>query len=271
MPVSSLRARWSRVAAWSCALACAMGCAMGCVWPAAAAGAARAPAPLQLEWQSLGDVSDFDAAGKPLPDSRHTRALLRLTNLGSTPLAASGWAIDFSCMAGVLAGAAGEAMQVEQLAGTLYRLRPRAGFAGLAPGAQLEAQIAHEGPVGNPTKGIDGPYYIEDARPSEGHPLARFRALPMPLQPGEVTPAMLYARYAQLQAASPVTLPPVFPAPLDWRAGEGTLRWSSLPGINAPPALAVEARRLRSLLAPCLLYTSPSPRDRQKSRMPSSA
>ena len=26
-----------------------------------------------------------------------------------------------------------------------------------------------------------------------------------------------------------------------------------------------------SLLSPCLLYTSPSPRDRQKSRMPSSA
>ena len=34
------------------------------------------------------------------------------------------------------------------------------------------------------------------------------------------------------------------------------------------PALAVGARRLHDI---CLLYTSPSPRDRQKSRMPSSA
>ena len=30
-------------------------------------------------------------------------------------------------------------------------------------------------------------------------------------------------------------------------------------------------RRINALIGPCLLYTSPSPRDRQKSRMPSSA
>ena len=34
---------------------------------------------------------------------------------------------------------------------------------------------------------------------------------------------------------------------------------------------AAEERILDALLTPCLLYTSPSPRDRQKSRMPSSA
>ena len=32
-----------------------------------------------------------------------------------------------------------------------------------------------------------------------------------------------------------------------------------------------EMRKLEELTRPCLLYTSPSPRDRQKSRMPSSA
>ena len=34
---------------------------------------------------------------------------------------------------------------------------------------------------------------------------------------------------------------------------------------------AFESRRGRRLVDACLLYTSPSPRDRQKSRMPSSA
>ena len=35
--------------------------------------------------------------------------------------------------------------------------------------------------------------------------------------------------------------------------------------------MAVEQGEFVALLGPCLLYTSPSPRDRQKSRMPSSA
>ena len=35
--------------------------------------------------------------------------------------------------------------------------------------------------------------------------------------------------------------------------------------------LIQDAEQLKSALAGCLLYTSPSPRDRQKSRMPSSA
>ena len=44
---------------------------------------------------------------------------------------------------------------------------------------------------------------------------------------------------------------------------------------EARPETAIEAGKLRSVLGiqvrTCLLYTSPSPRDRQKSRMPSSA
>ena len=40
--------------------------------------------------------------------------------------------------------------------------------------------------------------------------------------------------------------------------------------VNMPDGRVVEAK-LVGLDTPCLLYTSPSPRDRQKSRMPSSA
>ena len=43
-------------------------------------------------------------------------------------------------------------------------------------------------------------------------------------------------------------------------------------GMTALAALAGLTSRIRlGLLVTCLLYTSPSPRDRQKSRMPSSA
>ena len=46
------------------------------------------------------------------------------------------------------------------------------------------------------------------------------------------------------------------------------------PGRDLPPSREVAAElpfECPMLSAPCLLYTSPSPRDRQKSRMPSSA
>ena len=35
--------------------------------------------------------------------------------------------------------------------------------------------------------------------------------------------------------------------------------------------LEIKPGELHAVMGPCLLYTSPSPRDRQKSRMPSSA
>ena len=42
-------------------------------------------------------------------------------------------------------------------------------------------------------------------------------------------------------------------------------------GTGAAPIIARLAKELGILTVACLLYTSPSPRDRQKSRMPSSA
>ena len=41
--------------------------------------------------------------------------------------------------------------------------------------------------------------------------------------------------------------------------------------VTAQIVLAIDAAILSTLVLTCLLYTSPSPRDRQKSRMPSSA
>ena len=37
------------------------------------------------------------------------------------------------------------------------------------------------------------------------------------------------------------------------------------------PLMTVVNYSVQDIISPCLLYTSPSPRDRQKSRMPSSA
>ena len=46
---------------------------------------------------------------------------------------------------------------------------------------------------------------------------------------------------------------------------------NSLSGFTEVLKLKIPNIRMEKLSIPCLLYTSPSPRDRQKSRMPSSA
>ena len=43
------------------------------------------------------------------------------------------------------------------------------------------------------------------------------------------------------------------------------------PAVHGDPARARQLGRRYAQLGPCLLYTSPSPRDRTRSRMPSSA
>ena len=68
----------------------------------------------------------------------------------------------------------------------------------------------------------------------------------------------------------------------EWRnfLSEGSAEYSGILMIKPDPATIAQAVEMQKTLPPegvpleekdCLLYTSPSPRDRQKSRMPSSA
>jgi hexosaminidase len=219
---------------------------------AAPVRAAAPVSPLRLAWQALPSNRVPGQAG-PMPA---TQARLSVTNGGTSALPATGWSLWFSCMAGVQEGPTGEGLVIERAAGTQYRLRPAVGFTGLAAGATLVVPITHEGAVGNPSKAIDGPYLAYDDAPAQAQVIRDYIALPMPAEPEYVTPLSLFERYAALEPVAPVVLPPVFPAPRDWQAGQGTLRWLALPIIEAPPALQGEALRARALLQ---LYLRPAP------------
>ena len=60
---------------------------------------------------------------------------------------------------------------------------------------------------------------------------------------------------------------------VDWLSSEADVVVRFQGGHNAGHTLVIDGitYKLRLLPSGCLLYTSPSPRDRQKSRMPSSA
>ena len=89
-----------------------------------------------------------------------------------------------------------------------------------------------------------------------------------------------------VRATQVATLPAEPPTPINWSDNEvEALKWPPLQDeINARkkrvdevaseaslPADKVERLAAIAASRACLLYTSPSPRDRQKSRMPSSA
>ena len=92
------------------------------------------------------------------------------------------------------------------------------------------------------------------------------------------TDAVPYQEFARLIGKTPAAVKgmiekgklPVIemtdPQSTSGRAGE---YWVYLPAWNNGMKLAYESRPKE--IRDCLLYTSPSPRDRQKSRMPSSA
>ena len=56
----------------------------------------------------------------------------------------------------------------------------------------------------------------------------------------------------------------------DWSAAKATLTWLKQIGISVIPCTSKTAEEVRRFRR-CLLYTSPSPRDVEESRMPSSA
>jgi hexosaminidase len=100
-----------------------------------AASATRAePTPYALQWEIERSVFG------PGPDDARSRAILSLSNRSGRALPARGWALYFSCIAGVVTGPAAPNVVFEPVVGTLYRMRPAEGFAEVAPGATLRVR-----------------------------------------------------------------------------------------------------------------------------------
>ena len=124
------------------------------------------------------------------------------------------------------------------------------------PGPDCDGLLGHLAPggqvVGIPSK---EPYYWTEFNLDAGFDAA-------PLNGYKVG-----VRYYE-QFAFTVTIPPV---PPDTIGSTETTYTRSYPGFNLISQTLVQAGDNKFRTSTCLLYTSPSPRDRQKSRMPSSA
>jgi len=221
----------------------------------AAQGAARA-ARLQMRWELLRNEYT-----EQLPQGR-SQARMSLTNGDSSGLPATGWSIYFNAMDGVVTGPASGQVAMEQVAGNLYRIRPLAGFPGLAPGQTLHIDYYHPQVVIKMARAPIGPYLVYDSAPDTGMAIADFALLP-PTRPEQldkgnlglkdiVTPQDTYRSNARADLLPAAAVPPVLPTPLLLEQGRGALRLRAMPTVHAAASLANEAGLARAVLGDSL-------------------
>ena len=177
---------------------------------------------------------------------------LEVRNLDSHPLPAQGWSLYFNCIECAAAGPLAGRLAIEELDGTLYRLRPQPGFAGLAPGQSLNVAYRSPSPDAKAYRAPSGLYLVYDAAPDKAQAIADYRMLPLPrpdqLQQGQtVTAQDLYRRNAGTDVLPASALPPIFPTPLQLQQGPGTLHLAAAPAILAAGGLEQEAALAASL------------------------
>jgi hexosaminidase len=217
------------------------------------ASPALAQTALELRWQLEEDVF---SEGREA-----SRAAFTLTNRDSRPLAPRGWAIFFSALHAPQPGSVGAGFAIERVTGDLQRLVPGAGFAGLAPGESVE--IEYLAPLlANRSFAPKGPYIVFDDAKEVGHSLSYQAALPFERPPqGEgrdprvVTPPAQYALDAVVRDIAASELPPVFPTPILVTKGQGELRLTAMPTIEATGELQSEAAFAADYLRPYLETT----------------
>jgi hexosaminidase len=218
--------------------------------PAALGGVAGATK-LQLRWELQRNLFSAEA-----PRGR-SQARLVLTNHDSRPLPAQGWSLYFNCLDRMEPGELAGGLVLEHLAGSLFRLRPGPGFAGVAPGRTLDIVYYYPSLVIKLAKAPAGPYLVYDAAPDLGVAIADFALLPV-TRPEQldrggsgarpvVTPEDTYRRNAMADLLPAAEVPPVLPTPLQMQPGAGRLVLAAQPEVDAPAALKNEAALARSL------------------------
>ncbi|HJV71405.1 family 20 glycosylhydrolase [Ideonella sp.] len=224
------------------------------LWAAlvSAVGAAPAADGLALRWEIERNVAD------PAHADGRSRATLTLTNRGAEAWPAAGWALYFNCQAGIEPEGHDPRVAFEALAGTLYRMRPRAGFGTLAPGQSIALQVLHAEVVAKMDKAPKGPYVVFDSAPAEGQAINAFERV-VPTRPEQLsdaaialTPEAIYRRNEATATLAAETLPPVLPSPRAFERRAGRVHWAVMPVIDAPGALQREAQQATALLAPRL-------------------
>ncbi|MGW8393149.1 family 20 glycosylhydrolase [Pseudoduganella sp. HUAS MS19] len=193
---------------------------------------------LQVRWEQ----QDAGQAGR-----------LGIANLDRNPLPPQGWSIYFNCVECTDPGPLAGKLTIDGLGGTLYRLRPAPGFAGLAPGQSLDAVYRAHSPDAKAYRAPSGLYLVYEEAPEAAQAITDYQLLPLPrpdqLDKGQaITAQELYRRNADTALLPADALPPIFPTPLALQKRDGVLHMQSAPAIVAGAGLENEAALAAGLL-----------------------
>lgn len=190
--------------------------------------------------------------------------LLEFRNLDRHPLPAQGWSIYFNCIECAVAGPLPGHLVIDELGGTLYRLRPEPGFAGIAPGQALTAAYRAGSADAKMYRAPAGLYLVYEAAPDKAQAITDYRLHPLPrpdqLEIGQAVSAQeLYRRNAKTAVLPADALPPILPTPLQVQKGTGLLHLASAPVVVAGKGLETEAGFAASLLKQYWPASAPQP------------
>jgi hexosaminidase len=211
----------------------------------AGAVAATPDAGLALRWRIESN------AYPPAVQAPRSSGSLTIRAEGALALGSGGWSLWFTSAGPIRTGDLDGHLRIEGHNGSLYRLAPTTGFAGIPPGAELVVQIPYSAIVVKDTEAPLGPYLVLDGTPDIGRGIRRYLIEPRvrpeqlprdaPGEPSVVTADALYARNAGIADLPIDALPPVFPTPVEARRRDGLLHWSHRPRVEAGSGLAAEA------------------------------
>ncbi|WP_229258355.1 family 20 glycosylhydrolase [Duganella rivi] len=216
-----------------------------------ASAEATAAAPVKLRWEIVRN----EVAGQ----GGRTKARLSVTALRGQPLPAKGWSLYFNCMDGLVTGALPGNLVLEQVVGgSLFRVRPAAGFKGLPAGRSLNIDYYYPNLAIKMARAPVGPYFVFDAAPDVAYAIADFQQqLPTRAEqlkrPADkhalVTTQDVFHRNARADVLPASALPPIFPTPLELRTGAGRVQLARAPQVIAGPGLQNETAAARALFA----------------------
>jgi hexosaminidase len=208
------------------------------------AGAFASAARMPLRWELLRQLSD-----SKYPEGG-SEARLILANGDTRPLPGQGWSLYFNCMDGVETGALADGLTIEHVAGGLFRLRPGARFAGLAPGQTLNIVYRHPNPVIKTGKAPIGPYLVYDAAPDVAVNFTDYRLLPVGAAGTiAVTPADTFRNNLRADVLPAAQVPLVLPTPQSLTISGAVLPLTARLVVSAAAGLGAEAALAASLFA----------------------
>ncbi len=231
------------------------------LWNCGSTGPARG-ADLSAGWEVLRNYTTDQGA--------RFEAELTLTNQGSGTLPASGWSLYFNTLAGIQPIEVPESIELVQINGGFYRLRPASGFGPLPPGESVGWKLILPGWSVSEADAPSGIYLVyHDAQGAEREAQALPPIFVRPFVTEAQTrrssmdrirvptPQLRFEANRGLSLLPREEYSPIIPTPvwLQTQAGE----WTLTPGveIHHGPGLEFEAQYLAEALGP-LLGRTPS-------------